>query len=1023
MLPFIIQRNILSKLFNNNNNIFTLKEYIINNNNSSDKKIKRNNKRNNILDNNFKDLLSNDNNAQLSCCSLVCKQWFKLIATEYCTRYYIGIDIDWRYFDESDILSEDQIFSTVNPTYDIKILNNVNSMIKNQIRSSSNRLSSNHSIYQYSNINHLYYNSNFVNNHSIDNYQDNDNQYNQHQYLLNWLYKFTSLQRLTIKTECPYLVNDILDRFPHLKIELYVEQSPFYLYKDMLDMSDIDETTLEFVHLNVEGIHQMIAYDNPEKYYNQYVRQWRTNSFSFSYIGRDSEISHISYKNLLQLSLLESSRLRHIKIVNDYIDTKYLSLIVDSKSCIVSFKSKVAFGIYEMSHQYHGQHVGELFQWCSCLSTQSFSELYGRNRLEHWEQFCQLLANNKTLRRLSLTNVCKVHLLQQPETIESMSNQLSIALSNNNTLVSLTISGLFLTESFFDAIAHSNTTIQYLKIKDITTQQIHQLKEVSKHNKFIKINGSTCRINEASSSLLSSSSSSSSSILSKRLGDYSTTTFTIYVNQTSNFTEVLCGANMTSGCQTMNDALNSYYYQSSVITDATNVVIILNSGVYTGINNTNLSLSNINITFTTYDNNNNNNNNNSTTNSTNTNIETTIDLQSQSRFLDINSNSQQSQSVQTLVSINNLNIVNGAADDGAVIRTLGSEGTVYISINNSYIASNNANQYGGVFYFQQNSSPQLSVTNSILINNTARTHGAIIYSEQQVITSFYDCQLTYNQAVQGNGIIYAMNSSTVLQRCNISNNQVLQGSIIHTSDEVLGVAYTNFTGNRFTNATLYSENGYLHMSDTVFSENCCGSQIMLIGENGEVRAFNSLFTANQGSGEYPEVIRLQDQVISYITNSTFSDNQGGILYSDSILASTFEWCQFLDNQPIAVDTDNGQPYSIYVQDTRNLKFFDSYFRPNNSYIYCLTSQITMQSPINQTAPQILCGSDCLTIGEALCYGSSSYEPKKPRLTNADVGGIIFGTTMGVVGLGLLGVYLYRRFYRNPEEKFQYQPIA
>ncbi|EFA78866.1 hypothetical protein PPL_08334 [Heterostelium album PN500] len=125
-------------------------------------------------------------------------------------------------------------------------------------------LSFTHSIYQFSNITHLY--ADFSPEPS-------------------WLKNFTNLKRLVINTKDANSVKQLVDQFPSIKLEVFVNQEE----NINGDLSSIGYDTLEFVHIHAfDIIYKQICGcfdgDTVEDYYNNNLKPWRVNSIYLVFV-------------------------------------------------------------------------------------------------------------------------------------------------------------------------------------------------------------------------------------------------------------------------------------------------------------------------------------------------------------------------------------------------------------------------------------------------------------------------------------------------------------------------------------------------------------------------------------------------------------------------------------------------------------------------------------------------------------------------------------------------------------------
>ncbi|EFA86833.1 hypothetical protein PPL_00638 [Heterostelium album PN500] len=382
--------------------------------------------------------------------SLVSKVWFNYISNSLCEKFY------FKY-------------------------NNNNSKNNNSDRNLLFDLSKSSSIYKFNNVNYLYFDTSDM---------PSCVEAEQHA-IVHWISRFVNLKRLVIGTEFSGLVRTLVRRLPNIKIEVLVFQYHEY-YMNVVDLSEFDRSTLEFVHVHAGEFSSSVEYEDIDNYFEDYIRKWRTNSIYCEY-GTDGDVEgviHISYKQLLT----KVRSLQSIVIPSDHIDTNQLKYILEQQQQqqtvgggIEAFKGNVPFGIYDY------QRTTELE--CLPLSTQEsvVDEIYNNNRLEHWITFCELLASNTTLKHLYLTNQCKSiynndreeHRLKA-STIQVTSESLGATLSMNQTLRTLSISCEILSDSFYETISHSNRTISELELIDCDLWNLQSIGQSLKYNRSLK---------------------------------------------------------------------------------------------------------------------------------------------------------------------------------------------------------------------------------------------------------------------------------------------------------------------------------------------------------------------------------------------------------------------------------------------------------------------------------------------------------------------------------------------------------
>ncbi|EFA78541.1 hypothetical protein PPL_09193 [Heterostelium album PN500] len=378
-------------------------------------------------------------------------------------------------------------------------------------------LSNSLSIYQFENITHLY--ADFSPEPS-------------------WIERFTNLKRLVINTDDGKLVQQLINQFPLIKLEVFVDQDRDSAVVNC-DLSATGYDTLEFVHINAYSIYGAVDFEDlVENYYKSYLKRWRANSIYFIYDDGDHDggVCNLSYNQLFKVKSL-----RNIIIPDDRFFANALKCIVSKNTLIDSFRCNIPLGIFDASarstfveddededdedddeeeddddeedddseeEEEEEEEENEASEgdnednevdnstngrYCRCFPYDMENEALARSKLKYWKQFCSILARNTRLKYLEFENFCTFnnggsvddHSLR-PQTIESTSLALSKALSVNKTLTSLTISCQVLSGSFFQTLAHSNQTISHLSLTECGTDQIGQLATLLESNSTIQ---------------------------------------------------------------------------------------------------------------------------------------------------------------------------------------------------------------------------------------------------------------------------------------------------------------------------------------------------------------------------------------------------------------------------------------------------------------------------------------------------------------------------------------------------------
>ncbi|EFA79141.1 hypothetical protein PPL_07966 [Heterostelium album PN500] len=291
--------------------------------------------------------------------------------------------------------------------------------------------------------------------------------------LFNWVNKFRSLSRLVLNTGSLKLVAEIIKQYPTVKVEVNVEIGDDMNLGLNNDLLRTEFNNLEYVYFDASSVfgvlRQLEGEDNMSFF--EVIRQWRVNGFQFDY--EDNEEGNL-LKNRFE-GIFKIQSLENIVIINGAIDTSELIFLVKDNTHIQTFKSFLPFGLYDHKEPQTVEEE-EVFQLCDCLVSNSLDPIEmnrtcsKNNKIEHWYEFCDSLATNKTLRVLNLQNMCEAkifstHPPSKSGTINHASQSFGSALSINNTLTRLTISGQVISNSFYDVLAQSNRSISHLSIK------------------------------------------------------------------------------------------------------------------------------------------------------------------------------------------------------------------------------------------------------------------------------------------------------------------------------------------------------------------------------------------------------------------------------------------------------------------------------------------------------------------------------------------------------------------------------
>ncbi|EFA85331.1 hypothetical protein PPL_02333 [Heterostelium album PN500] len=382
--------------------------------------------------------------------SLVCKDWFNFISQSQCSRLYctmIDSYDDYKYnYDKDDLLE----------------------------------ISDPYSLYRFESVTTLYLDCGNASKECEENERNT---------IIEWISRFTSLERLVISTDNSIMIQKMLDRFTTIKMEVYIKEvSDMDHTEEGVDLSKVDSHVLEFVHLHAWNPYFETEYSDIN-YFAKYYGQWRVNSINFNYdglhYGVHDGLPHLTYQSLFNIKSVNKYVIR-----NDHVDSSELvSILHPSNSHITSFKCSVPFAIYCVDDQ--AEPVEDHLQTCSCISYRNIRQIIRGNRLDHWIEFCLALSNNTSLKHLHLENKCNGckdpdgHNMNQ-KTKESFTTALISALTTNSTLTSLSVPCQVLSESFFQSMGTISQSITYLQVTQCDFNHIKSIKSLFKHNKNIR---------------------------------------------------------------------------------------------------------------------------------------------------------------------------------------------------------------------------------------------------------------------------------------------------------------------------------------------------------------------------------------------------------------------------------------------------------------------------------------------------------------------------------------------------------
>ncbi|EFA85765.1 cysteine desulfurase [Heterostelium album PN500] len=380
--------------------------------------------------------------------ALVCKDWFDIISKSMSSKYLIDL-----YNSEYESLS-------------------------NFLNHSIGLLSKPKSICPINNIKDLYILDNF------------DNPYTKIPHVSIFISKFDHLERLNINTTNMGSIKEIIEIKPTIKIHLYLNSMNYGVDLEYIDYSVLEHVTMNIDHnFKVIGIYGELDFDFDS------VRVCRVNTLYFEHNQDHSShyVLHIPYTELFEIESLTSIEI----CSNDYVDIKDLKLFLNDR--VESMKCATVLGLF-------GHDVNNELDECRCVyheevyfkeeeyeyQENEYDQYYiqnlisNNNQTSEWMEFCQRLANNKTLKNLSLSNFCVIHKITDLSIFILVSDNFVQSLSINTTISKLEISCDILDESFYSMLAsNKNTTITKLKLFDLDCKHLLWTAIMLKSNKHI----------------------------------------------------------------------------------------------------------------------------------------------------------------------------------------------------------------------------------------------------------------------------------------------------------------------------------------------------------------------------------------------------------------------------------------------------------------------------------------------------------------------------------------------------------
>ncbi|EFA83729.1 hypothetical protein PPL_02796 [Heterostelium album PN500] len=315
------------------------------------------------------------------------------------------------------------------------------------------KLESPNSLYQFNNITHLY----------ISN-QSRVASETFHKNIIDFIQKFPNLQLITLNTQYIALFKDIINHFKNNNLvvyELYIKFNDIRFARDSHRKPD---------DWNVENIKSMAALMKD--------------------VQPTLEFVHLDYNSLKYIDksspFCTTYQVKSIFVHRNRFDTKYsftwegLQYVEFEKQCHVSLtdmNSIVQLNNHQIKSIRAKVGLGKLGNTSQSLDNNVSSSI------EKWESLCTLLANNKTLKELYLTNMN----YRQPVTDQLILERSSLAVSNalrtNATLERLSISCHILSQSFYDCMnGNVNRTLRYLRLRDYNLEHLRSISTMLLHN-------------------------------------------------------------------------------------------------------------------------------------------------------------------------------------------------------------------------------------------------------------------------------------------------------------------------------------------------------------------------------------------------------------------------------------------------------------------------------------------------------------------------------------------------------------
>ncbi len=255
------------------------------------------------------------------------------------------------------------------------------------------------------------------------------------------------------------------------------------------------------------------------------------------------------------------------------------------------------------------------------------------------------------------------------------------------------------------------------------------------------------------------------------------------------------------------------------------------------------------------------------------------------------------------VTIHNLTLANGDADNGGAIYNRGS-----LTVTDSTFTNNSAGVTGGAIYNQGT----LTVTHGKFIDNSAFSSGGAIYNIGDLTLIYSNFIDSYSHTA--GGAVYNIGDLTAICVDFVNNSALAAGGAIYNTG-VLTAGGCNFTDNSALAAggAIYNI-GNLNLINSNFKSNSACASAGAVYNIGDMFVTGTNFTGNSAYGAGGAIFNIGDLLV---THSNFTGNYaygaGGAIYNEGDL--TAEGTNFINNMaygagdPEHVSTAGGAIYN------------------------------------------------------------------------------------------------------------------